>query len=280
MPLKFHQFVTKPVINKLFVLVMLTMTSGLTVADTKQEVIDARQETQIWTTYALSPYLRASDIKVRVHKGKATLTGNVDEPVNKDLAKQIALGVGGIKAVDNQIVVQGDYVPKSAAGSYGEVIDDATISAGVRSRLMWSKYMFDEANTVQTKNGRVTLTGVADSTEARDFAGRLAMGTRGVVAVSNHLIVQTKPLVGDVTHGDTSYNDTSRNVADGWITAKVKSNFIYSSNVASSDIDVNTSAGVVTLRGKVNSGAERALAIELAQNVRGVKSVEAKDLSF
>jgi hyperosmotically inducible protein len=85
--------------------------SGSVAADTKsQDVTDARQETQIWTTYALSPYLRANDLKVSVHDGKATLTGKVEEAVNKDLAKQIALGVDGVKDVDNQIVVQNDYV--------------------------------------------------------------------------------------------------------------------------------------------------------------------------
>jgi len=56
-------------------------------ASVSQEVTEARQETQIWTTYALSPYLRANDIKVVVHDGSATLTGKVDEDVNKELAK-------------------------------------------------------------------------------------------------------------------------------------------------------------------------------------------------
>mgnify|MGYP006197596837 FL=1 len=55
---------------------------------------------------------------------------------------------------------------------------------------------------------------------------------------------------------------------------------MYSSNVASSDISVNTDNGVVTLAGKVGSGAEQALAIELAQNIRGVKSVSSKQLVF
>ena len=44
-----------------------------------------------------------------------------------------------------------------------------------------------------------------------------------------------------------------------------------SSNVAGSDIAVSTDKGIVTLSGNVDSGAERALAIELAQNVEGVK---------
>src|SRR4249919_2677778 len=83
----------------------MAATSGATAASTaSQDVTEARQESQIWTTYALSPYLRANDLKVSVHDGKATLTGKVEESVDKDLAKQIALGVPGVKDVDNQIV--------------------------------------------------------------------------------------------------------------------------------------------------------------------------------
>jgi len=70
--------------------------TALATAKPSQEVIEARQETQIWTTYALSPYLRANDLAVAVHEGKATLSGKVGEDVDKDLAKQIALGVDGL----------------------------------------------------------------------------------------------------------------------------------------------------------------------------------------
>lgn len=106
-----------------------------------QDIIDARQEAQIWTTYALNPYLRANDLTVTVHSGKVTLTGNVDEGAEKDLAKEIALGVSGIKDVENQIVVQPDYVPaaESKSRSYGQIIDDATITAAIKSKLTWNK---------------------------------------------------------------------------------------------------------------------------------------------
>lgn len=250
--------------------------SGLSHADAKQDIIDARQETQIWTTYALSPYLRASDLKVTVHEGKATLSGKVDEDVNKDLAKQIALGVNGIKDVDNQITVHSDYSPKSST-NYGESVDDVTITAGVKSRLFWSKHSY-LTTKVETKAGRVNLSGNVDSKDARDLAGRLASSTRGVVAVKNQITVDDKPSAADAIKN--AANDTSKNVADVWITTKVKSNFIYSSNVSGADIDVSTNAGAVTLKGNVSNVAERALAIELAQNVRGVKSVDAKGLVF
>ncbi len=256
-------------------LTMLVL-SGAASADAKQDIIEARQETQIWTTYALSPYLRANDIKVQVHNGKATLTGRVDEDVNKELATQIALGVGGIKEVDNEIIVQSDYSPKSSYG-FGETVDDVTITAGVKSRLIWSKFSYI-ATKVETKAGRVSLSGAVSSKEAKDLAGRLAANTRGVVGVKNQLTVTDRPTttesISSVAH------ETGKNVEDAWITTKVKSNFFYSTNVSASDIEVTTTAGVVTLKGKVSSGVERALAIETAQNIRGVKSVDAQGLVF
>ena len=258
--------------------------SGAALADTvPQNVIEARQETQIWTSYALSPYLRANDLKVSVHDGKATLTGTVAEDVNKDLAKQIALGVNGVKEVDNQIVVQADYVPPArtatAERGFGEVIEDASITAAVKSKLLWSKHADGLATDVDTKNGRVTLIGKADSGAARDLAGRLALNTRGVSSVDNQLVVKAPAAKGAKAATAEFAKNESANISDTWITTKVKSTFMYSRNVNGSDIAVNTSAGIVTLSGKVDSGAERALAIELAQNVRGVKSVQAKGLT-
>ncbi len=262
-------------------LAMVAM-SGAFAADTiSQDVTEARQEIQIWTTYALSPYLRANDLKVSVHNGKATLTGIVEEDVNKDLAKQIALGVNGVKEVDNQIVVQADYAPpaRSSERGYGEVIDDATITATIKSKLIWSKHTASLVTEVDTKRGKVTLLGTADSAAAKDLAGRLAMNTRGVVSVDNQLLVNgKKPTAADTAKKLTK--EAERAIADSWITTKVKSTFMYSSNVDGSDIEVSTHSGIVTLSGKVSSGAERALAIELANNVRGVKSVNSKSLTI
>ncbi|MDN3575506.1 BON domain-containing protein [Chitinimonas viridis] len=261
---------------------VLLATGGIVSADTvAQNVIDARQETQIWTTYALSPYLRAHDLKVAVQAGKATLTGKVADDVNKDLAQEIALGVTGIKEVDNQIVVLSEYVaPASPADrSYGDRIDDATISTTIKSKLAWSKHTSGVATEVDSTRGKVTLKGTTDSAAAKELAGRLAMNTRGVVSVNNQLAVTPgKPGMVDATQ--SAMAGAGRDVADSWITTKVKSTLLYSSNVTGSDIKVSTKGGNVTLSGKLASGAERALAIELAKNVRGVRQVNSKALTF
>lgn len=267
----------KTMIGGAIALSLLLGANMLIAGEPSPAVIEARQQSQIWTTYALSPYLRANDINVSVSEGKATLTGVVEEDVNKDLAKQIALGVEGIREVDNQILVQADYVRpgKAPKRSYGDMIDDASISAAVKSKLSWNAHTNGLGTEVTTMWSKVTLVGMAPSQKVKDLAGSLALNTRGVLAVDNQLVIN------DPTPGSAAVavQQASDDLADTWITAKVKSTFMYSSNVDGSDISVSTSKGVVTLSGQMDSGAERALAIELAQNVRGVKRVQSTELS-
>jgi hyperosmotically inducible periplasmic protein len=248
-------------------------------ADTiAQNNLEARQEAQIQTTYDLSPYLRAIDLKVSVHGDKATLSGKVNENAGKELAEQIALSANGIKSVDNQIVVDPEYVPSELTSpdrKYGEIVDDASITAVVKSKLLWSKHADGLSTNVDTNRGKVTLTGTAENTEAKAFAGQLAKNTNGVKSVDNRL--EIKPKAASDTSNGTLHN-TGEAISDTWITTKVKSTFMYSSDVNSSDISVATSEGVVTLTGNLTSTSERNLAIELAQNLRGVKKVNAEGL--
>ncbi len=270
--------------------IAMTLASGAALAADSSEVANARQEARISTTYALSPYLRSNDIQVSVNGDTATLTGSVPEDVNRDLAEQIALRADGVTKVDNQITVQADYKAptRSSERSYGELIEDAGITTAVKSKLIWSRTADGVAASVDTENGRVVLTGTASSTEAKTEAGNLARHTRGVVAVDNQLVVQpdTVTISNPATTGlptpadDGILDQAEEAVSDSWITMKVKSTLMYSSNVSSNDVSVSTVDGVVTLSGQMDSGAERALAVGLAQNVRGVKSVQSSGLTL
>lgn len=262
------------------VLILGSCTGAWATAQAEQSTLDTRQETQIWTTYLLSPYLRANDLKVSVHNGKATLSGYVNETVSKELANEIALGVPGITEVSNQIEVQTDYTaPKvGLERGYGEIIDDANITTGIKSKLLWSKYPNTASTAVETNGGKVILRGTTDSAATKNLATRLAINSRGVVAVDNQLVIDPNPKQ-DATK-KTADQDAGQNISDGWITTKVKSTFLYSNSVSMFDIAVSTNKGVVTLAGKLTSGAERELAIELAQNVKGVKSVKATGLTL
>jgi osmotically-inducible protein OsmY len=240
---------------------------------------EARQEAQIWTTFALSPYLPADDIKISVNNGKATLSGYVSDEAHKELAGEIAKSVDDIKDVDNQLVIREMENSREEAKkrSYGDVVNDTTVTALVKSKLLWSKYAEGLKTEVETHNGRVTLKGKADSGTAREMAGLLAKSTDGVSSVDNQIVVENNK--SDMkTESKASSNSVGQGISDSWITTKVKYTLLYSRNVGGSDISVNTENGVVSLSGETSTGSERALAIQLAENISGVKSVNAKTL--
>ena len=89
---------------------------------------------------------------------------------------------------------------------------------------------------------------------------------------------KVKPKI--INEPEKAVSDMGDKVSDSWITAKVKTTLIYSKNISSYNISVDTKDGKVTLSGQVSNAAERDLAIELAQNIRGVQSVQANDLNF
>lgn len=260
-------------------LALLASAGTLAAPKVSEDITEARQESQIWTTYALNRHLDAHDIKVTVDNGVATLTGKVNEDISKELAQQIALGVRGIKAVDNRIEVEADSIPsRSQSGrSYAQVVEDASITAAVKSKLLWSKHAQGLSANVETQSGKVTLLGTANSAAAKEMAGLLATNTHGVEAVKNKLVVEEGKSTMTETAKETA-SEMGQGISDAWITAKVKSTLMYSSNVEGSAISVTTSNGMVTLIGKVASGAEHDLAVALANNVRGVSEVDASGL--
>lgn len=266
--------------NRLLALAIAALLGGtssfpISAAETVHTAVtDARSEARIDTTFKLSPYLRADRLDVKVSDGVATLRGSVREEVSKELAGAIASGIEGVVEVKNQLEVEPSATAE-APRRFGEVLDDGTITTAINSKLAWSRFADDLKVTVATRDGAVTLTGNARSSDARAAANRLAATTRGVGAVDDQIVVGA---AADTLKPATAA-PASTAISDTWITTKVKYTLLYSSNVAGTDVQVSTEAGVVTLSGKLHSGAERALAIELAQNISGVKRVEADSLT-
>lgn len=244
-----------------------------TANDLSAEVGDARREAQIWTSYALSPHLRGFDISVDVSGNRAVLTGKVQDQIEKELAEQIALGVDGIARVDNQLTVDGNaqrVARKPNERDFGATMSDASITASVKSKLLWSEATDGLKINVDTRDGRVTLAGTADTVDGKNAATRLARNTDGVLSVDNRIQVDPNYKRGT--------DLAEQEVSDAWLTTRVKSSLLTSRGVDGLDIAVETKNGVVYLSGEVDSSAERALAVELADNIRGVKKVDASGL--
>jgi hyperosmotically inducible protein len=67
--------------------------------------------------------------------------------------------------------------------------------------------------------------------------------------------------------------DEGSAVKDSWLTTKTKTKLFADGRVKGRAINVETQAGVVTLRGKVESDKEKSAAEAIAKKVDGVKSV-------
>lgn len=245
--------------------------------DASRELSEARQEGSIWTAFALNRHLNPFTIDVDVENGSAKLTGKVETDVERDLAEQIALGIEGVKKVDNQLTLDSAFEAKaSAEPNLSQRFDDATLVATVKSKLLWNSNTEGLDINVNADNGKVSLTGNAQTAEAKELAGRLAANTDGVRAVNNQLSVSATD--STAAKAQNAADDTAAVISDAWITSKVKSSFIYSRNLDGLDISVDTQKGMVSLSGTVLSNAEKQLAIETARNIRGVRGVDADAL--
>ncbi|HEU4368148.1 MAG TPA: BON domain-containing protein [Methylomirabilota bacterium] len=74
----------------------------------------------------------------------------------------------------------------------GQSIDDATITAGVKSRLVADKAANLTRVDVDTNNGTVYLNGTVDTPEQKAKAEQLAWQAKGVRSVVNNLQVARK----------------------------------------------------------------------------------------
>ncbi len=270
------------------------------------DISAARTESQISTTFALNRQLRSSDIDVKVEDSTATLTGTVSDDVHKELAESLAMHADGIDEVDNQIEVDEEFTAEARADgdrSFGDRVDDAVLTASVKGKLLWSRDAEALNTNVTTEAGVVTLSGVATTDEAKQAAEELASNTDGVRSVVNELEVDADfhedagatslaqtGASGTVSAGDPIVDQTAQatnpehedsltnKISDTWITTKVKASLMTSRWVSATDINVDVEEGVVKLTGEVNNDDEKELAIDLAENIRGVRNVDASGL--
>ena len=191
------------------------------------------------------------------------------------LATAIALGFGAATA-------RAEDTPRTA----GQAIDDATITASVKAKLLADDRTKGFDVNVDTRNGIVTLEGGADSQAAKLAAGQLAGQAEGVVLVKNELTVatpdtearqdaNTATLSGEVRE---KMDEAGDGIDDAWITSKVKAQLLADDQVKGTQINVDTKGNVVTLTGTAPSAEARAKAIELAKATRGVRGVVASEL--
>ncbi len=78
--------------------------------------------------------------------------------------------------------------------------------------------------------------------------------------------------------GNAADQKSEQPISDTWITTKVKADLAATDGVSSTDISVETTNGVVTLIGVLDSKTAVDKAIATAKGIKGVKSVDSSGL--
>jgi len=126
----------------------------------------------------------AGEINVEVYKGVVQLNGFVDGEKEKTQAAKVAGAVEGVKGVENNLAI------KQSKHTAGEVMDDSTVTAKVKSALIDDPTTKAGDIKVETRQGVVQLSGFIASQAAKDAATKVAQSVEGVKSVQNGLTIK------------------------------------------------------------------------------------------
>jgi hyperosmotically inducible protein len=135
--------------------------------------------------------VEAGEVNVNTYRGVVQLSGFVDSNEEKTQATEAAKGVNGVKEVHNDLKVQGQGT-QVADRSAGAVVDDAALTAKVKSALIADESTKGTQINVETRDGVVQLAGFVNTDAERDHATQVARGVSGVKDVRNDLEIKPK----------------------------------------------------------------------------------------
>ena len=191
------------------------------------------------------PRVDSAGIGITVKRGIVTLAGSVDRYAKKVAAVEAAHQVRGVLDVADEVQVRAMLQAKA----------DQEIAQAIRTALTWDVFVPDERIKSTVSSGWVTLEGNVDRWHQRDDAARAIERLNGVRGVTNR--IEVKPPKVDAAKIRTSIEDALTRRAER----------------EAKHIQVAVVDGVVTLKGSVDSWAEKSAVGQLAYHSPGVKSL-------
>lgn len=135
----------------------------------------------------------ASGTTVSTTDGVVTLQGVASSMAEKELATEYAKDVDNVKAVKNEMTIAA--TPATPDSTIGDKIDDASITAEVKSSLMSHRSTSALRTSVSTTDGVVTVGGIAANAAEKSLVTKLTTDINGVTSVINNMTVAA-PVAG------------------------------------------------------------------------------------
>ena len=148
---------------------------------------DAWITTKVKTALLFHRSVSATGTTVYTKNGVVTLQGEASSMAQKELTTEYARDIDNVKSVNNEMTVA--KAPATPDASVGDKIDDASITAQVKSSLLSHHSTSSLHTTVSTTNGIVTVGGVAKNDAEKSLVTKLATDINGVTSVVNNMIV-------------------------------------------------------------------------------------------
>jgi hyperosmotically inducible protein len=160
------------------------------------EDTDAWLVSNVKATLLFHRSVNATETEVLAKEGTVTLRGEIASVGQKDLATEYAWDVQGVKDVKNEMTVSTDAMKPGKAtmgekvDALSDSIDDASVTALVKTTLLYHRSTSALRTTVNTKDGVVYLGGKARNGAEEDLATKLVSDVHGVKRVVNNMIVE------------------------------------------------------------------------------------------
>ena len=205
---------------------------------------DAQLKKDVESELEWDPAINAAHVGVMVENGVVTLTGHLGTYGEKFLVERAVQRVQGVRALALELDVK-------LAPSHQR--SDSEIAAAAEDALTWSAQV-PAGISLKVEQGWVTLKGDVEWEYQRNAAARAVRSLKGVVGVSNSIVLRERPAHSNVE-------------------TKIRDALIRQAEKEAEDIDVVIDGSEATLRGTVRSWAERAAAQAAAWSAVGVTSV-------
>jgi len=165
---------------------------GVKGVDNRLVVKPANEKSDAWIEFkvksALLYHRNVSGTKtdVSVKDGIVTLYGTASSQAQKELTEEYAKDIEGVKDVKNELKVSTTPPTRSMS----EVVDDASVTAQVKTTLLTHRSTSGLKTKVTTRDGVVMLSGEAKNRAEKDLVTKLASDIHGVKSVVNDMEVK------------------------------------------------------------------------------------------
>lgn len=175
---------------------------------------------------------------------------------------------------------------KAAAGQAGDRLADGWLTTKIQAQFFADDDIKSRFINVSTQDGVVRLKGFVESDDARRQVLEITRNTDGVRGVDDRqlLIGRAAPEFETPPPPDaqlpvptTGVDAAAAGVAasdDARVVSTIQARYFLDSIIKLRHIEVQSTSGVVTLKGQIGSESERALALMLARSAPGVLRVE------